>query len=251
MTRWIDAHCHTEDAGSLDRARAAGVAAFVVVGCDLETSRRAVELAAVHDDVYATVGLHPHEANRLDAEWDALVALARQGTKVVGVGEAGFDLFYEHSPREEQARAFAAQIELAHELDLPLVIHSRDAWDATFAALDSGGVPRRTVFHCFTGGRPEAAAALERGCTLSFSGIVSFKTADELRAAAAITPADRLLVETDAPYLAPVPHRGKPNEPAFLPYVGAAVAAARDESAETVAAITTANATEMFGLVAR
>lgn len=244
---WIDSHCHTEDVGALDRARAAGIRAFVVVGCDLASSQRAVALAARHRDVYATVGLHPHEARHLDDQWDELAALVA-APEVVAVGEAGYDLYYEHSPKRAQDEAFQRHIELANARDLPLVIHSRDAWDDTFAALDAAGVPRRTVFHCFTGGPEEARLALERGCSLSFSGVVSFKAADDVRAAAALTPADRLLCETDAPYLAPVPMRGKPNEPAFLPYVGEALASARAESVVEVAAATAANATALFGL---
>lgn len=244
---YVDSHCHTEDDEAFDRARAAGVAAFVVVGCDLASSQRAVALADTHADVYATVGLHPHEARHLDREWDELVDLVA-APKVVGIGEAGFDLYYEHSEIEDQARAFARQIELAHARDLALVIHSRDAWDATVECLEREGVPRRTIFHCFSGGPREAERALALGCSLSYSGIVSFKTADDLRAAAAMTPIDRLLCETDAPYLAPVPKRGKPNEPGFLPYVVAALAAARSEPIELVASATVTNAISAFGL---
>ncbi len=244
---WIDSHCHSEDDAELDRARAEGVERFVVVGCDLASSQRAVALAGRRDDVSATVGLHPHEAKHLDAEWDHLVVLL-DSPNVVAIGEAGFDLYYRHSEPSVQAEAFARQIELANDHDLPLVIHSRDAWDDTFASLERHGVPRRTVFHCFTGGPVEAQRALDLGCSLSFSGIVSFKTADELRAAAAITPADRLLCETDSPYLAPVPMRGKPNEPAYLPFVGRALADARGESVESIATITSANARSLFDL---
>jgi TatD DNase family protein len=245
--RWIDSHCHTEDDATLDRARADGVDRFVVVGCDLASSQRAVAAASRRDDVYATVGLHPHEAQHLDAEWDRLVALV-DAPKVVAIGEAGFDLYYRHSEPTAQADAFARQIDLANERDLPLVIHSRDAWDDTFRVLEQRGVPRRTVFHCFTGGPTEAQRALDRGCSLSFSGIVSFKTADELRAAAAITPADRLLCETDSPYLAPVPKRGQPNEPGYLPFVGRALADARGETIESIATLTATNARTLFGL---
>ncbi len=256
---WVDAHCHLQlepsrhgepvDPGVLvEAARAAGVDWMVCVGTDLATSCEAVALAARYDDVYATVGLHPHEASRLGEEWAELEALARRGraSRIVGIGEAGFDLFYEHSPLAEQDEAFARQIELAHELDLPLVIHTRDAWDVTFAALRTHGVPRHTIVHCFSGGRAEAERALELGCSLSFSGIVSFKAADELRAAAARTPADRLLVETDSPYLAPVPHRGRANQPAYVTAVGEALAAARGEPVADTARITAANAAAAF-----
>lgn len=244
---WIDSHCHTEDPDALDRARAAGVTKFVIVGCDLASSQRAVALAARHHDVYATVGLHPHEARHLDAQWHDLAALVAE-PRVVAVGEAGLDFYYEHSPKPDQDEAFRRQIKFANARDLPLVVHTREAWDDTFASLDEVGIPRRTVFHCFTGGPAEARQALDRGCSLSFSGIVSFKAADDVRAAAALVPTDRLLCETDAPYLAPVPVRGKRNEPAYLPHVGAALAAARAESIDQIAATTSANATALFGL---
>ena len=196
---------------------------MVCVGTGLETSTQALELAARYDDVYATVGLHPHDASDLDAAWAGLAALAG-AERCVAIGEAGFDLHYEHSPREEQEAAFRRQIQLAKQVDRPLMIHSRNAWDDTFRVLDAEGVPARTIFHCFTGGPDEARAALDRDCYLSFSGIVSFKSADDVRAAAALAPGDRVLVETDSPYLAPVPHRGRPNEPAYVPIVGEALA---------------------------
>jgi TatD DNase family protein len=257
---WIDSHCHlqwepdrpdgagADPEGDLARAADAGVRAVVCVGTDLATSRAAVELAERHPNVYATVGLHPHDASRFDDEWNDLVALARSSARVVAVGEAGFDLHYEHSPRDAQARAFAAQIALARELDRALVIHTREAWDDTFRVLADEGVPTRTVFHCFTGGVDEARRALAIGASLSFSGIVSFASANDVRAAAAVVPRDALLVETDAPFLTPVPHRGTRNEPARLPIVGAALASARDEPIETVAEATRTNATRVFAL---
>jgi len=233
---------------AIARARAAGVHAMVVVGTDLESSRQSVDLAAQHPDVFATVGLHPHDASRLDAEWDDLVALARS-PRVVAVGEAGFDFHYMHSPPDAQDAAFRAQIRLAHHLDRALVIHSREAWDATFTVLVEEGVPARTVFHCFTGGPTEADRALELGAALSFSGIVSFKSADDVRAAAARCPEDRLLVETDAPYLAPVPYRGKENEPALIGAVGEALAAAVGRDPAEIAASTAAAATTWLDLL--
>ncbi len=252
MNGWVDSHCHLQwitggAAAALDRARDAGVGAMVCVGTDLESSQTAVELAAEHRDVWATVGLHPHEASRLDEEWDALVALAAS-ERVVGIGEAGFDFHYTHSPPPDQDEAFRRQIRLARELDRTLVIHSRDAWDATFAALADEGTPSRTVFHCFTGGPDEARRALDLGAHLSFSGIVSFRNADDLRAAAALAPADRVLVETDSPYLAPMPHRGQENEPAYLPAVGAAVAAATGREIEEIAKSTSRAAHQVFRL---
>lgn len=249
---WIDAHCHLQFEGrgptaeeAVARAVEAGVERMVCIGTDLTTSREAVRLAGELPEVWATVGLHPHDAYKLADEWDGLVELAG-ADRVVGIGEAGFDLYYRHSEPDAQEEAFRAQLRLAAERGLPLIIHSRDAWDETFGVLDSEGVPDRTVFHCFTGGPAEAQRALALGCWLSYSGIVSFKTADDLRAAAAITPADRLLVETDAPFLAPVPHRGKDNEPAHLPAVGTALAAARGETVEAVAELTRRNALAFF-----
>ena len=249
---WIDAHCHLqfEERGpapdeTVARAVDAGVERMVCIGTDLPTSAEAVRLASVFPEVWATVGLHPHDASKLADEWDGIVELAG-ADRVVGIGEAGFDLYYRHSEPDAQEEAFRAQLRLANERGLPLVIHSRDAWAETFGVLESEGVPERTMFHCFTGGPAEAERALRLGCWLSYSGIVSFKTAGDLRAAAAVTPADKLLVETDAPFLAPVPHRGRVNEPALLPAVGTALAAARGEPLETVAATTRANALSFF-----
>ena len=248
---WIDSHCHLQlgdgpgGAEAVARAVDAGVERMICIGTDLATSREAVTLAAAHPEVWATVGLHPHDASRLEAEWDGLCELAAEA-RVVGVGETGFDLYYRHSGVEEQEEAFRRHIRLARDRGLALVIHSRDAWDETFSVLGSEGVPERTVFHCFTGGPGEAARALAAGTWVSFSGIVSFRNADPIRAAAAAVPDDRLLVETDSPFLAPMPHRGRPNEPAYLPAVGAALAAARDTTAEDVAAVTYRNALAVF-----
>jgi TatD DNase family protein len=238
-----------DDPGAtIERAWAAGVVAMICVGTDLASSERAVELAGQHPAVRATAGLHPHDAARLGEQWDALVSLAElRADLVVAIGEAGFDLFYEHSARDDQEAAFRAQIALAHRLDRALVVHSRDAWDDTFRVLADEGTPARTVFHCFTGGPAEARRALDAGAYLSFSGIVSFKNADDVRAAAALVPLDRVLVETDAPYLAPVPYRGRRNEPAWVVEVGQALAGAMGRSPAEVASATAANATAVFG----
>ncbi|MFI5046607.1 MAG: TatD family hydrolase [Acidimicrobiia bacterium] len=250
--RWVDSHCHLpsldDPAEALAGALAADVVAVVCVGTDLASSQAAVDLAAREPSVWATVGLHPHDATRLDDEWPALEALARTGHRVVAVGETGFDFFYEHSPRAAQEAAFRRQIALAHELDVALVVHTRDAWDDTFRVLGELGTPRRTVFHCFTGGPAEAARAVALGAYVSFSGIVSFANAHEVRAAAAVVPLGRVLVETDAPYLAPVPHRGEQNRPAWVAAVGVALATARDESPADVASATADNAAAVFGI---
>jgi len=238
---WTDAHCHiTEEA--IEPARAAGVDRLINVGTDLASSRAAVELAARHDGVWATAGVHPHDAKDGIDDLEALLGA------VVAVGECGLDYHYDHSPRAVQRDVFAAQVALAHAHDLALVIHTREAWDDTFAVLAAEGVPERTVFHCFTGGPDEARRCLDLGAHLSFSGIITFKTAEELRAAAALCPLDRLTVETDAPYLAPVPHRGQPNRPAWVPLVGEAVAAAKGVAVAEVERATTENAARLFRL---
>jgi TatD DNase family protein len=194
--------------------------------------------------VWATVGLHPHEARH---GVETIVGLLDE-PRVVAVGECGLDYHYDHSPRPAQRAAFAAQIQLAHERQLPLVVHTREAWADTFAILDAEGVPARTVIHCFTGGPDEARGCLDRGAWLSFSGIVTFKNAVEVRAAAELCPDDRLLIETDAPFLAPVPFRGKRNEPAYVGHVGSAIAALRGATVETVAGLTRENAQVAFAL---
>jgi len=210
--RWIDNHCHLGDdaAAAIEAANQAGVMKFIDVGCDLATSTTCVAHASAHESVFATVGLHPHEAKH---GLDGLESLLDE-PKVIAVGECGLDYHYNHSPANAQRAMFAAQIQLAHEHRLPLVIHTREAWDETFDILDAEGVPEQTIFHCFTGGPDEARAGLDRGGWLSFSGIVSFKSATDVQEAARLCPPDKLLVETDSPYLAPVPHRGKPNQPA-------------------------------------
>jgi TatD DNase family protein len=245
----FDSHCHVHDErmpggvdGAVEAARAAGVTTMVTVGCDRATSLAAIAAAERHADVWATVGLHPHEAvDTVDTITDLF-----DHPRVVAVGEAGLDHYYDHSPRTEQATAFAAQIRLAHELALPLVIHTRDAWDETFEILDAEGVPERTIFHCFTGGPAEVTACLERHAYVSFSGIVTFKTAADVQAAARIVPFDRMLVETDAPYLAPVPHRGKTNQPAWVVHTTSFLADLRDEPVAVVAEATTTNGLAAF-----
>jgi len=164
----------------------------------------------------------------------------------VGIGECGLDYYYEHSPRTAQRSAFARQIQLAHELDLALVIHARDAFDDLFAVFDVEGVPSRTVIHCFTGTPEEASQCLERGCDISISGVVTFKNAESLREAARLVPLDRLHVETDSPFLAPVPHRGRPNEPALVSAVGEFLAQLRGEDLEDVRRETSKNSARLF-----
>jgi TatD DNase family protein len=166
--------------------------------------------------------------------------------RVIAVGEAGLDYYYDHSPRDAQHTAFAEQIELANELDLPLIVHTRDAWDDTFSVLSEVGTPSTVVFHCFTGGPDEARRCLDIGAHLSFSGIVTFKTAADVAEAARICPLDRILVETDSPYLAPVPHRGRVNQPSNVAVVGTFIADMRSIAVDEFARITTENACIAF-----
>jgi TatD DNase family protein len=245
--RWIDNHCHLDPAGAAEAladAAAAGVVACIDVGTDAARSTQAVATAAAHANVWATVGVHPHDAT----EGVGAIVELLGAPRVVAVGEAGLDYHYDHSPRDVQREVFAAQIALANERGLPLVIHTREAWDDTFAILDREGVPARTVFHCFTGGPDEAVESLARGAFVSISGIVTFPSAGDLRAAVAIVPLERLMVETDSPYLAPVPHRGRRNRPALVPVVGAAVAAVKGLDEAVVAGQTTANAIAFYDL---
>ena len=248
---WADSHCHLQYEGitadALARAAEAGVGRIICVGTDAPQSARAIEVARDHPGtVWATVGLHPHDAIQ---GVETIVDLV-SAPEVVGIGECGLDYHYDHSPREVQREAFATQIGLAHQHGLALVIHTREAWDDTFDILAVEGVPERTVFHCFTGGPTEARRGLDAGASLSFSGIVTFKTAGDVREAAALAPLDRILVETDAPYLTPVPHRGTPNGPAFVAIVGAAVAAAKGVPVEEVEEATWTNTAALFGLPA-
>jgi TatD DNase family protein len=260
---WTDAHCHLQDqfladdketAGvqaTLERAWAQGVDRVVVIGTDAQTSAEALVITGLESpvEIYATVGLHPHEASH---DVSPIVVLARAGhPRLVGIGECGLDYFYEHSPRSAQREAFVAQIALAKELNLALVVHTRDAFDDLCDIFASEGVPPRTVIHCFTGTPDDAERCLAIGCDISISGIVTFKNADSLRDAARLVPLNRLHVETDSPFLAPVPHRGRANEPAYVSAVGQFVAELRGEDVDTLRAATSANSARLFALPAR
>lgn len=264
MSHWTDAHCHLQDEflrgdeaslasvnDILARAFDGGVDRVVVIGTDATTSRGALEVTALESrvDIYATVGLHPHDARE---DLGPVEALARTGhPKLVGIGECGLDYYYEHSPRDVQRRVFAQQIALAHELDLALVIHARDAFDDLIEILASEGVPERTVVHCFTGTPEDAQRCLVLGCDISISGVVTFKNAELLREAVRTVPLERLHVETDSPFLAPVPYRGTSNEPAYVTVVGEYVAELRGESFAAVREATSANTARLFNLAPR
>lgn len=252
----IDSHCHldseyygNERPEVLARARAVGVTAFVSIGVGrgLASPREAVALAGAEADVYATVGVHPHDvAAMTEDDWRQLGELARR-PRVVGVGETGLDYHYDHSPRETQLEAYARFVSLARDAGLPVVSHVREA-HADAAATLRGAEAGPGIIHCFSGGVAEARVYLDLGQLLSFSGILTFKNAGALREAAAFAPLDRILVETDAPYLAPIPHRGRRNEPAFLRETLAVLASVRGRPMEEVDAATSDNARRIFRL---
>lgn len=248
--RWIDDHCHLErDAARADEqvaaAAAAGVERLITVGCDVAQSTDYIDAARRHPGVvWATAGVHPHDAKDGIEGLEDLLA----SPEVVAVGECGLDFHYDHSPRDVQRDVFASQIQMAHTHDLALVIHTRQAWPETFDVLAAEGVPERTVFHCFSGGPEEAQRCLDLGAVLSFSGIVTFPSAADLQAAARLCPLERLLVETDSPYLAPVPYRGKRNQPAWVSVVGQSIAALRGVAPEVVADATWATAERTYRL---
>ena len=253
----VDSHCHLDDEqfaadrdAAIERARAAGVERMMAIGTgggppDLEAG---VRLARSYSFIYATVGVHPHDAAKATPEtFTQLAELARE-TKVLAIGEIGLDYHYDFSPRDAQRRVFVEQLTLAAQAMKPIVIHTREAWDDTLALIREHGRPFGGIMHCFTSGPAEAREALELGFHLSFGGIITFPKADAVREAAALTPDDRLLVETDAPYLAPVPHRGKRNEPAFIVETVRRLAEARAATPEHIAALTTRNFERLFRL---
>jgi TatD DNase family protein len=245
----IDSHCHLADEAFeadldavVDRAKTAGVrsALCILAAGDAAESARAERLRAIWPGASFSAGVHPHQSNDFATPGAAEAAVRRslaEGEAVCAIGEIGLDYHYDFSPRDVQQNVFREQIRLARKLSLPIIIHTREATDDTIAILrEEGDGEVRGVFHCFTGDRGEAQSALALGFHLSFSGIVTFPKASELREVVRETPLDRLLVETDAPFLAPVPHRGKRNEPSFVPLVVEAVAAARGEPVENLAA---------------
>ena len=256
MLELIDTHCHltfeplADDVpGVVGRSRDAGVSGWITVGTSIEDSRRAVALAERYEGMYASVGVHPHDARLVD---DAMLAdletVARAG-KVVAVGETGLDYHYNFSAPEEQKRVFAAQLELAAGLDLPVVIHCREAFDDTMAILEGISALKRVVFHCFGGTAEQAHLVLERGYFISFTGVVTFKNAHKAREAVKVVPVDRLMVETDCPYMSPEPvRRQKPNEPALMTHTAAFLAALKGLNPEDFARETTKTAKTFFSL---
>jgi TatD DNase family protein len=256
----VDSHCHLDFpdfASELDavvaRARAAGVGRMVTISTRARRLSGLLDITARFEDVYCSVGTHPHHAHEeLDITAGDLAALTKYD-KIVAIGEAGLDYFYDNSPREAQAQGFRAHIEAARKTQLPLVIHARDADDDMARILEDemgkGAFP--AVLHCFTGGRALAMKAIELGLYISFTGILTFKKSDDLRAIAAELPADRILVETDAPYLAPGKMRGKRNEPAFVVETANVLAGTRSVSPDEIAKQTTENFFRLFSKVPR
>jgi TatD DNase family protein len=251
----FDSHCHLtdgrfdEDRGAvLDAALDAGVTRMVTVASDLDDARAAADLAAGHPALWSTAGIHPHAVSEAaDADLEAVRELAATHPEVVAIGETGLDFFYDHSPRPLQRRWFEAHLELAAGLDLPIVIHTREAEDDTIAVLRNAPKSVRKVLHCFTGSMKLLEVGLEEGCYVSFAGIITFSKFDGQAAVRAV-PESYLLAETDAPYLAPVPRRGKRNEPAFVTHVVAALADIRGEDVGAVAEATAENAERFYAL---
>ncbi|MEL6179523.1 MAG: TatD family hydrolase [Myxococcota bacterium] len=255
----FDTHAHLDAArlasdldAVLERARDAGVAQIVTIGASrgMDSNRRALELAQTHDWIWATVGIHPHEADLATDEVIAQIeAMATDHGRVVAIGETGLDYHYDRSPREVQRSVFRRFVQMARALERPVVIHTREAEEDTVAILKEEGADQcGGVLHCFSGTRWLAEQALELGFYISFSGIVTFRSAREVQEVAQMVPDDRILVETDCPYLAPTPRRGKRNEPAYVAHTLRHVAQLRDVPAEALALQTTANAQAFYGL---
>lgn len=255
----IDSHCHLEykglvedQAGVLDRARAAGIGGFLSISTRQREWDQVIATAERESDVWASVGIHPHEADAHADLGEAVLLAATEHPRVIAIGETGLDYYYDHSDRATQQALFHTHIAVARQTGLPLIVHTRDAEDDTFAILadekEKGAFP--ALIHCFTASADFGRKVLDLGLTISLSGIVTFKNAKDLQAIAAELPEDRILVETDAPFLAPVPHRGQVCEPAFTADTARFVAGLRGVSPEQLAEATTRNFFNLFGKAA-
>lgn len=256
MTEWFDSHCHVDEEAFdedreevLSRMKANGVTRCAVIGSDMETSRRAAAFAAAHSGVVAAGGFHPHEASRFrESNLDELREMYQKG-QIRAIGEIGLDFFYDHSPRDVQREVCIRQMELAWELKAPVAYHIRDAHQEMLEIM-KGMKARLTggIIHCFSGSAEIAKEYLKLGYYISFAGPLTFKKAPRLQEAVKLVPKDRLLIETDSPYMAPEPVRGRRNEPANVRYVGLKMAELRGEKPEEVAAFTTENAMQVYGI---
>jgi TatD DNase family protein len=256
MTEWFDSHCHVDEEAFdedreevLSRMKANGVTRCAVIGSDMETSRRAAAFAAAHSGVVAAGGFHPHEASRFrESNLDELREMYQKG-RIRAIGEIGLDFYYDHSPRDVQREVCIRQMELAWELKAPVAYHIRDAHQEMLEIM-KGMKARLTggIIHCFSGSAEIAKEYLKLGYYISFAGPLTFKKAPRLQEAVKLVPKDRLLIETDSPYMAPEPVRGRRNEPANVRYVGLKMAELRGEKPEEVAAFTTENAMQVYGI---
>ncbi len=254
----IDSHCHLDSerfvedqAAVIERAFAAGVERMMTIGTgdgppDIEG---AVRIADRYEKIYATVGVHPHDASKYDDGVGVRLAELLKHPKVLAMGEIGLDYHYDHSPREVQQAAFVEQMRIAGDARMPIVIHTREAWDDTFALIEKHWKPTGLggIMHCFSGGLVEAQRSLDLGFHLSFAGIVTFPKSLDIQAAAKLCPEDRMLIETDAPFLAPAPHRGKRNEPAFVAFTAAKLAELRGVGVQQIVQTTTENFLKLVG----
>lgn len=256
----VDSHCHleydsfaAEGNAPIERARAAGVGVCVTIGTRLATFAKTLAVAERYDNVWCSVGVHPHDAAVEPLNDPDALIVHTSHPKVIGIGETGLDYYYDHSPRAEQATNFLVHIDAAAATGLPLIVHTRDAEDDTIAMLEEKmkQAPFSGVLHCFSGSPKLAEAGLRMGLYVSASGIITFKNAESLRDIFREVPLDRLLVETDAPYLAPIPHRGKRNEPSYVVYTAALLAMLKGVSPEALAAATSDNFFRLFNKVPR
>ncbi len=250
----IDSHAHLDSLeelpGVLKRAREAGIERIVAISSSLSSSVETLGIARTNESIYAAVGIHPHNANTTNKEVMGEIESLLVEPKVVAVGETGLDYFYMNSEKEIQIRSLVEHIELGNKHELPIVIHVRDADQDLSAILRAEDVSSKTgVIHCFTGDFPQAKEYLDLGFYISFSGIITFKKSEEIRDAAKNIPEDRILLETDSPYLAPVPYRGKKNEPSYVRLVAETVARVRGVALEEIAEITSANTERLFNLI--